>query len=295
MVQVQPFYHEMTHTVSYLVYDQMGGSAAIIDPALDYQPHSGKLDACLADQQLVFLKQQDLTLEWILETHAHADHLTASQYLQHHAGGKVGIGQGIREVQQTFRWLIDDKCLNEQLFDDVFDHLFVDQEVFHFGEIAVRVQAAPGHTPDNVAYIIEDQVFVGDSLFLPDSGSARCDFPGGDAALLYQSISALHALDDAYVLWVCHDYQPQGRDIQYCTTVLHSRTSNIHVNDTVTEQEFIKMRTERDATLDVPRLIYPAIQVNILGGRLPNPQQGRRFLKLPLSLNAELESVFMTD
>lgn len=295
MAKVQPFYHEMTHTISYLVYDHVGGSAAIIDPALDYQLYSGRLNASLADQQLTFLKQQDLTLEWILETHAHADHLTASQYLQHYAGGKIGIGQGIREVQHTFRWLVDEKLLHEQSFDGVFDHLFVDQEVFHIGKIAVRVQAAPGHTPDNVAYIIEDQVFVGDSLFLPDSGSARCDFPGGDAALLYQSIKALHALDDAYVLWVCHDYQPQGRSLQYSTTVLQSRTSNIHINDKVTEQEFIKMRTERDATLDVPRLIYPAIQVNILGGRLPSAHQGRRFLKQPLSMNTELETVFMAN
>ncbi|KKD00757.1 MULTISPECIES: MBL fold metallo-hydrolase [Photobacterium] len=282
---IKAFYHTDTSTISYVVYDKQGGHAAIIDSVLDFAAHSGKVWTAFADQQLAFIKEQQLTVDWILETHAHADHLSAAHYLREQLGSPVGVGEGIIKVQKTFKAVfhIDD----DELLPDgqVFDHLFHDGELFTIGALTGKVLSTPGHTNDSVTYLIEGNAFVGDTLFMPDGGTARCDFPGGDAGVLYDSVSRLHSLPAETRLWMCHDYQPEGRELAYVTTVAESRSHNIHIHQGVDKDAFIQVRQDRDQHLDVPKLLYPSVQVNIRGGKLPATEKnGTAYIKIPLTI-----------
>jgi len=278
--QVEPFFHEQSSTWTYVVHD--GSTAAVIDPAIDFDAPSGVVDAAPVARVADFLQSRSLDLQWILETHAHADHLTAAPWLKARCGGRIGIGEGIRQVQATFKDLLN---LEPEFATDgrQFDQLFANGETFSIGSLEARVIPTPGHTNDSVTYLVGDAAFVGDSLFMPDGGTARCDFPGGDARLLYQSIWRLYALPADTRLFVCHDYGPGGREVRCQTSVGEQRAANIHVRDGVTEAEFVALRNGRDATLDVPRLLYPSIQVNVRAGAWPPPEgNGRRYLKIPL-------------
>ncbi len=280
---VQSFFEKNSGTFSYIVFDAPNGSAAIIDPVLDYEPKSGRHGTEFADQLLAFLRQQNLRLEWILETHAHADHLSSAHYLREQAGGKIGIGAKIVQVQQVFKKLYN---LGDSLQADgrQFDHLFADDETFQVGAISAKTLFVPGHTPADMAYLIGDAVFVGDTIFMPDVGTARCDFPGGDAKQLYQSIQRIFALPSTSRLFVCHDYPPENRPIGFETTIAAQKLSNIHVKDGISEQKFIEMRQTRDAGLAAPVLLLPALQVNIRAGQMPEPEEnGVRYLKIPLN------------
>lgn len=281
--QVQPFLDPDSETYSYVVYDLPGGHAAIIDPVLDFDPKSGRTHTDGAQRLVDFVREQKLTLDWILETHAHADHLSAAPFIREQLGGEVGIGENIREVQTIFRKLFNFE--KEFLCDgSQFDHLFSDGDEFVIGKLTGRVLFTPGHTPADLAYAIGDALFVGDTLFMPDVGTARCDFPGGDAATLFRSIKRLQALDDDTRLFVCHDYPGNGRDHQCETTVKQQRQNNIHVHEGVSEADFVAMREARDATLDMPRLILPSVQVNVRGGEMPPPENnGQIYLKLPIN------------
>ena len=281
-LDIAAFFHAPSSTYSYVVADAAAKRAAVIDPVLDYDAASGRTVTASAAKIVEHLKGRGYTLDWILETHAHADHLSAAQFLKKELGGKVAIGEGIREVQTTFKALYnlgkDFKADGSQ-----FDHLFKDGETFKIGGIGVQVVAMGGHTSDGVAYVLEDAAFVGDSLFMPDSGTARCDFPGGDAGLLYDSVRRLLDLPETTRLFMCHDYAPGGREHRNQTTVEEERRSNIHVKDGVSRDDFIKLRQGRDATLPVPALLLPAIQVNIRAGRFPEPDSnGVVYLRIPL-------------
>jgi glyoxylase-like metal-dependent hydrolase (beta-lactamase superfamily II) len=280
---IQPFFDDDSCTWTYLVSDPTRGVAAIIDPVLDFDPKSGNTSTVSAQSLLDALLASGLRLEWILETHAHADHLSAGHWLRERCpGAKLAIGEGIRQVQKTFQGIFN---LGEHFPVDgsQFDRLFADGERFLLGEIEIEVIATPGHTNDSVSYRIGDAVFVGDTLFMPDGGSARCDFPGGSAARLYRSIQRLFELPDETRLFVCHDYSPGGRAAACETSVGAERTANIHVGAGRSEAEFVAMREARDATLPMPRLILPSVQVNIRAGQLPEPEDnGVRYLKLPL-------------
>jgi glyoxylase-like metal-dependent hydrolase (beta-lactamase superfamily II) len=280
---VQAFFHEPTGTWSYLVSDPTTREAAIIDPVLDFDAKSGR--TALASAQLLqdAVRDQGLGVRWILETHAHADHLSAAQWLRaQNPGSRLAIGEGIREVQRTFAAIFN---LGAEFAVDgsQFDHLFTDQERFRIGSIEAEVIATPGHTNDSVSYLVGDALFTGDSLFMPDGGTARCDFPGGDAARLYRSIQRLYGLPPQTRVFVCHDYMPGGREPLCETTIDAQRRSNIHVRDGVDEGEYVRLREARDATLAMPQLILPSVQVNIRAGALPEPESnGTRYLKLPL-------------
>jgi glyoxylase-like metal-dependent hydrolase (beta-lactamase superfamily II) len=279
---VQPFFDPHTWTVSYVVSDPATGSAAVIDPVLDFDMKSGSTATRSADQVLGFLRERQLKLEWILETHAHADHLSAARYLQQQAGGRIAIGEHIRDVQAVFKKLYN---LERNFLPDgsQFDHLFKDGEVFRVGEVEVTALLVPGHTPADMAYVVDGAVFVGDTLFMPDVGTARADFPGGDAHTLYRSIRRILALPPQTKVYVCHDY-PKGRDAQWETTVAEQRANNIHVHDGISEEEFVAMRKARDATLDVPTLILPSIQVNVRAGAMPPADEnGVAYLRIPLN------------
>ncbi|MDP5292880.1 MBL fold metallo-hydrolase [Oceanimonas sp. CHS3-5] len=280
---VRAFLDQDSETFSYVLYDQPGGRAAVIDPVLDFNYHSGRTGTATAQRLVDFIGEQRLTLDWILETHAHADHLSAAPFIQQQLGGRIAIGEHIREVQGIFQKVFG---LEKELLSDgsQFDHLFADGEQFAVGELSARVMHVPGHTPADIAYVVNERtVFVGDTLFMPDLGTARCDFPGGSAERLYQSVQRLLALPESTDIYVCHDYPPKGREHACRTTVAEQKQGNIHVRDGVGQAAFVTMRTERDATLAVPRLILPSIQVNIRAGRLPDPdEQGRRYLKVPL-------------
>jgi len=280
--QVQGFHDADTGTVSYVVYPAAGGGCAIVDPVLDYAPQSGRSATHGADRLVQFVRAQRLTVEWILETHAHADHLSAAPYLRQQLGGRIAIGERIDAVQQVFGEVFN---LAAEFARDgsQFDHLFADGEEFTIGGMAARALHVPGHTPADCAYQVGDLVFVGDTLFMPEAGTARCDFPGGDAHQLYRSVRRLLALPDATRLLVCHDY-PEGRPPQWEATVARQRADNIHVRDGVSEEEFVALRRARDATLDMPRLMLPAIQVNIRAGALPPAEDnGVHYLKIPLN------------
>jgi glyoxylase-like metal-dependent hydrolase (beta-lactamase superfamily II) len=280
---VHPFRHEATGTWSYVVADPSSRRCAVIDPVLDFDPKSGRSSAASAGAIADFVRDQGLTNEWILETHAHADHLSAAPWLQAAIGGKIAIGQGIREVQKAFRDILN---LESSFPVDgrQFDRLLADGESVAIGALAARAIATPGHTSDSLSYFIGDAVFVGDSIFMPDSGTARCDFPGGDAGLLYASIRRLYELPGETRVFVCHDYKPGGREARCETTIAAEREGNIHVKDATSEAEFTAMRRNRDATLEMPALLYPAVQFNIRGGRPPPAESnGRSYLKLPLS------------
>lgn len=280
---VQPFRHEPTGTWSYAVADPRTRRCAIIDPVLDFDPKSGRSTTASAGAIAAFVREHELTCEWILETHAHADHLSAAPWLQAAVGGRIAIGEGIRAVQRAFR-----EILNLEPAFPVdgrqFDRLLADGEEFTIGSLSARVVATPGHTSDSVSYVVGDAVFVGDSIFMPDSGTARCDFPGGDAGVLYASIRRLYALPGETRVFVCHDYGPGGREARCETTIAAEREGNIHVRDGTAEAEFTAMRRKRDATLEMPALIYPAVQFNIRGGRPPPAEtNGRSYLKLPFT------------
>jgi glyoxylase-like metal-dependent hydrolase (beta-lactamase superfamily II) len=281
---VQPFFDEKTWTVSYVVSDNATDAAAIVDPVLDFDFKSGRTATIQADKILSYVRDRRLTVQWILETHAHADHLSGARYLQENIGGRIAIGENIRQVQATFRKLYN---LEREFLPDggQFDHLFSDNDVFMIGEVEARALLVPGHTPADMAYVIDGAVFVGDTLFMPDVGSARADFPGGNARTLYRSIRRILDMAPDTPMYVCHDYPPEGREAAWSTTVAKQRAGNIHVHDGISEQQFVEMRMARDATLEVPTLILPSIQVNIRAGRLPPPEDdGVSYLKIPLNV-----------
>jgi glyoxylase-like metal-dependent hydrolase (beta-lactamase superfamily II) len=281
---VAAFFHKDTCTISYVVSDPRAKRAAIVDPVLDFDPKSGRTGTRFADTIIAAVRDRGLTVEWILETHAHADHLTAAPYLKHELGGRIGIGAHVTEVQVTFAKLFN---LETGFATDgsQFDHLFDADETFAVGEVAGRALHTPGHTPACMTYVIGEAAYVGDTLFMPDFGTARCDFPGGDARTLYRSIQRLLSLPPETRLFMCHDYAPGGRPFRWETGVAEQRAENIHVRDGVDEDEFVRLRSERDATLEMPVLIIPAIQVNIRAGRLPEPEDnGVSYLKLPIDV-----------
>ncbi len=272
-----------TWTVTYVVYDHLGGSCAIIDSVLDYDPKSGRTSTESADKVIAFVKEQQLKVSWILETHAHADHLSAAPYLKAHLGGQTAIGEHITAVQHVFKGVFN---LEASFKEDgtQFDHLLREDETFVIGQLSAKALYVPGHTPACVAYQVGDAVFVGDTLFMPDVGSARCDFPGGDAKTLYASARKILSLPDETRLFMCHDYPPEGRDVRFETTVAEQRAHNIHLHDGIDEAEFVRMRIARDATLAMPVLILPAVQINIRAGEFPpKDDNGVSYLKIPLN------------
>ena len=272
-----------TWTVTYVVYDQAGGTCAIIDSVLDYDPKSGRTSTASADQVIAFVKDQQLSVAWILETHAHADHLTAAPYLKAHVGGQTAIGDHITAVQRVFKGVFNLEG-SFQVDGAQFDHLLHEDETFAIGQLTAKALYVPGHTPACVAYQVGDAVFVGDTLFMPDVGSARCDFPGGDAKTLYASARKILSLPSETRLFMCHDYPPEGRDVKFETTVAEQRAHNIHLHDGIDEAEFVRMRTERDGTLAMPVLILPAVQINIRAGAFPpKDDNGVSYLKIPLN------------
>ena len=281
---IQAFFDPKTWTITYVISDNASHRAAVIDPVLDYDFKSAHTSAISADKVITYVGANDLQVDWILETHAHADHLSGARYLQERIGGRVAIGENIRIVQETFKKLYN---LERTFLPDgsQFDHLFKDGEKFPIGEIEVTALLVPGHTPADMAYLMDGAVFVGDTLFMPDVGSARADFPGGDARQLYRSMRRLLDLPPETTMFVCHDYPPASRGPKWQTSVAEQREKNIHVRDGISEDQFVVMRTARDATLDVPSLILPAIQVNVRGGELPHPEaNGVAYLKIPLNI-----------
>lgn len=280
---VTTFFHEDTNTACHVVQDPSSKSAAIVDSVLDYDPASGATGTDHAGQVADFIRAGGLTVEWILETHAHADHLSAAPWLKAQLGGQIAIGAHITDVQETFGAIFN---AGDGFATDgsQFDHLFADGDTFTIGNLEGRVMHTPGHTPACVTYVIGDAAFVGDTIFMPDFGTARVDFPNGDAATLYRSIHKLFALPPETRIFLCHDYKAEGRDsYAWETTVAEEKAKNIHVHEGVSEAEFVKMRTDRDKTLSMPRLILPAIQVNMRAGDLPDAEDnGVRYLKIPL-------------
>ncbi|MCK7597428.1 MBL fold metallo-hydrolase [Microbulbifer sp. CAU 1566] len=281
---VQAFLDPATETWSYVIFDRVGGTAAVIDAVLDFDQASGRTSTEGAEKIVAFVREQELTVDWVLETHAHADHLSAAPFVREQLGGKIAIGEHIRQVQGIFRDVFN---LEKEFLVDgsQFDHLFHDGDTFNIGDLEGRVIYVPGHTPADMAWLIGDALFVGDTLFLPDVGSARCDFPGGDARVLYQSVQKLLSLPEGTRMFMCHDYPPNGsREHEYETTVGAQKRSNIHLHDGISEDEFVKMRRERDATLGMPRLILPSIQVNIRAGQMPPAEDnGTVYLKVPIN------------
>lgn len=280
---IEAFFDEATFTVSYVVYDHESRKAAIIDSVLDYDPASGRTSFASANAIIAYVRKENLEVDWLLETHAHADHLSAAVYLQEKVGGKIAIGEHIVTVQTTFGKLFNANSDFKRDGSD-FDKLFSDGEGFKIGNLEAIVLHVPGHTPADIAYIIGDAAFIGDTMFMPDYGTARADFPGGDARKLYQSMRRLLSLPATTRLLMCHDYKAPGREVfAWQTTVAEQRQSNIHAHDGITEEEFVAMRIARDATLDMPRLILLSIQVNMRAGHLPTAEDnGIRYLKIPI-------------
>nr|WP_315489549.1 MBL fold metallo-hydrolase [uncultured Rhodoferax sp.] len=280
---IQAFFDPATWTVTYVVFAAPGGDCAIVDAVLDYDAKSGRTNTASADQVADFVHAQKLTVRWILETHAHADHLSAAHYLRGRLGGKIAIGARITQVQKVFKSIFH---LEDGFAPDgsQFDHLLQDDEVIAVGPLSLQALSVPGHTPACMAFHVGDAVLVGDTLFMPDVGTARCDFPGGDAHALYRSVQRLLSLPGTTRLFMCHDYPPANRGAQWVTTVAEQRSANIHVHDGVTEAEFVAMRQARDSTLVMPNLILPSVQVNIRAGALPPPEaNGVAYLKIPLN------------
>ena len=281
-LQIESFFDEATSTVSYIVFDRATRACAVIDSVLDYDPKSGRTSTASADRIIARVRELGARLEWILETHVHADHLSAAPWIKQQLGGRLGIGEHIVTVQQVFGKLFNAGSEFER-DGSQFDHLFRDGETFTIGSLQARALHTPGHTPACMSYLIEDAAFVGDTLFMPDYGTARCDFPGGNARTLYRSIRTLLSLPPDTRLFMCHDYMPDGRAPRWETTVADERAHNIHVHDGISEDDFVAMRTARDATLDMPVLILPSVQVNMRAGHLPPPEDnGTRYLKIPL-------------
>ena len=280
---IRSFFDSETFTVTHVVSDPLTGRAAIIDSVLDFDPKSGRTAHRAADRIVDYVRQAGLSVDWLLETHAHADHLSAAPYLKQALGGKIAIGARIRDVQKTFKAIFNAKSMDTDGGD--FDRLFDDGEQFMIGELLVRVVHTPGHTPACLSYVIGQDVFVGDTLFMPDYGTARCDFPGGDAATLYRSIRKILSLPNETRLHLCHDYPPASRGPMWVSSVIEQREKNIHVHDGISEAEFVNMRRARDQTLAMPTLILPALQVNLRAGCLPEPEDnGVSYLKIPLNL-----------
>lgn len=280
---VHGIFDPATWTVTYVVYEHEGSPCAIIDSVLDYDPKSGRTSTESADRVIAFVREKNLTVQWILETHAHADHLTAAPYLKAKLGGKTAIGHRITVVQRVFKdvFHLEDAF---QTNGQQFNHLLADNEIFAIGNLTATTLSVPGHTPACVAYHIGDAVFVGDTLFMPDVGSARCDFPGGDAKTLYASVQKILSMPGSTRLFMCHDYPPDDRAVRFETTVEEQRAHNIHLNDGIDEATFIQVRTERDKTLAMPVLILPSVQINIRAGELPPPEgNGVAYLKIPLN------------
>jgi glyoxylase-like metal-dependent hydrolase (beta-lactamase superfamily II) len=280
--QVQSWYHEPTGSFTHLLRDSESRAAAVVDPVLDYDPASGRLGTSFLEPLAATIDRDRLELVWILETHAHADHLSAAAWLRERAGGRLGAGQGIREVQARFA---DFYHLGADFVPDgrQFDRLFAEGDILPLGGLRIRVMATPGHTSDSVAYIAGNAAFIGDTMFAPDYGTARCDFPGGDAADLFRSIQRLLELPPETALYLCHDYPPDGRAPRASFTVAEQRQGNVHLQQAPDPESFVALRNKRDAGLDVPQLILPALQVNIRAGCLPEPEaNGTRYLKIPL-------------
>jgi glyoxylase-like metal-dependent hydrolase (beta-lactamase superfamily II) len=281
--EVKGFFDPATNTISYVVKDPASNACAIVDSVMDIDYAAGRITYDHADEIIAYVKDRGLKVEWLIETHVHADHLSAAPYIQKHLGGRIGIGRNITVVQDTFG-----KVFNEgtefQRDGSQFDRLFDDGDTYKVGTMDCVAIHTPGHTPACMTHVMGDAAFVGDTLFMPDGGSARADFPGGDAGQLYDSIQKVLALPDETRLFMCHDYGPNGRDIRWETTVAEEKAHNIHVGGGKTREEFIKFRTERDKTLAMPKLIIPSLQVNMRGGDLPPPdEQGKRFLKVPIN------------
>lgn len=274
-----------TFTGTHLVIDPNTRQCAIIDSVLDFDPASGRTSKESADRVIDAVREKNLQVQWIIETHAHADHLSAAPYLKQQLGGKIGIGEKITLVQQTFGKIFN-AGTDFQMDGRQFDHLFAEGETYQVGSIPARVFRTPGHTPACMTHVIGDAAFVGDTLFMPDYGSARCDFPGGDAGTLYDSVQRIFELPDETRIFLCHDYLPEGRE-EYVleTTVGEQKRENIHLHEGISREQFVKMRTERDATLDMPRLILPSVQVNMRAGQFPPADEnGVSYLKLPVDL-----------
>jgi glyoxylase-like metal-dependent hydrolase (beta-lactamase superfamily II) len=281
--EVTSFFDEPTNTVTYVVKDPKSKACAIVDSVLDIDYAAGRISYGSADQVIDFVKKHDLNVEWHIETHVHADHLSAAPYLQKHLGGKIGIGRNITVVQETFG-----KIFNEgtefQRDGSQFDRLFDDGDSYQIGAMTAHTLHTPGHTPACMTHVVGDAAFVGDTLFMPDGGSARADFPGGDARILYRSIKLVLSLPSEMRLFMCHDYGPNGRNIKWETNVAEQRAHNIHVKDGISEDQFVTLREARDKTLGMPKLIIPSLQVNMKAGELPKPEaDGKRFLKVPLN------------
>ncbi len=280
--EVTAFFDEDTNTISYVVKDPESNACAVVDSVMDIDYAAGRITFAHADNIIAFIKDNGLELEWIIETHVHADHLSAAPYIQEKLGGKLGIGSKITVVQDTFG-----KVFNEgtefQRDGSQFDRLFEDGDTYQVGSMTCFAIYTPGHTPACMVHVMGDAAFVGDTLFMPDGGSARADFPGGDAGTLYDSIQKLLALPDDMRLFMCHDYGPNGRDIKWETTVGEEKKHNIHVGEGKTREDFIKFRTERDAQLDMPRLIIPSLQVNMRAGQVPTDDSGKKMLKVPVN------------
>ena len=280
--EVEPFFDPATNTISYVVKDPNSNSCAIVDSVMDIDYAAGKISYENADAIISYVKEKGLKVEWLIETHVHADHLSAAPYIQEKLGGKIGIGENIITVQETFG-----KVFNEgtefQRDGSQFDALFKDGDVYEIGGLRAFAIYTPGHTPACMTHVVGNAAFVGDTLFMPDGGSARADFPGGDAGTLYDSIQKVLALPDEMRLFMCHDYGPNGRNIEWETTVGDEKKHNIHVGEGKTREEFIKFRTERDAQLDMPKLIIPSLQVNMRAGDIPTDKDGRPTLKVPLN------------
>ncbi len=282
--EIAAFFDPVTSTVSYVVKDPHSDACVIIDSIMDIDYAAGRVAYDAANKMIEFIRFHNLKLEWLVETHVHADHLSGAPYIQGKLGGKIGIGEHITIIQETFG-----KIFNEgtefRRDGSQFDRLFKDGETYQIGTMTAFVMHTPGHTPACMTHVIGDAAFVGDTLFMPDGGSARADFPGGDARTLYRSIRRVLTLPNETRLFMCHDYAPNGRDIRWETTVAKQREQNIHVKDGITEDEFVAMRETRDRTLGMPRLIIPSLQVNMRGGELPPPDEsGKRFLKVPLNV-----------
>lgn len=281
--EVKAFFDPATNTISYVVKDPDSRACAIVDSVMDIDYAAGRITYDHADEMINYVRANDLTLEWLIESHVHADHLSAAPYIQQKLGGRIGIGKNITIVQDTFG-----KVFNEgtefQRDGSQFDRLFEDGDTYEIGTMSAFVMHTPGHTPACMTHVIGDAAFVGDTLFMPDGGSARADFPGGDAGTLYDSIQKVLALPDAMRLFMCHDYGPNGRDIAWETSVADEKTNNIHVGGGTSREEFVRVRTQRDAQLDMPKLIIPSLQVNMRAGELPpKDEDGNQFLKVPVN------------
>lgn len=280
--KIEPFFDAQTNTISYVVTDPASSSCAVIDSVMDINYAAGRITYDHADQIIAYIEKHKLQLEWLIETHVHADHLSAAPYIQSKLGGQIGIGDQITVVQETFG-----KVFNEgtefQRDGSQFDRLFKDGDTYNIGGITGVAMHTPGHTPACMVHVIGDAAFAGDTLFMPDGGSARADFPGGDAGALYDSIQKVLALPDDMRLFMCHDYGPGGRDIMWETTVATQKAENIHVGQGKSREEFVKFRETRDATLDVPKLILPSLQVNMRAGDVPKSEDGKPVLKVPVN------------